>query len=110
MGHRARAWMPASVIALAIAFAAPQAASAAAPVATTGGAAPVTFSTALLPGAIDPDNHPTSYFFQYGTNPLCGAQPPAGSAGSGGAGISVTAGVGALAPNTTYHYRVVAQF
>jgi hypothetical protein len=110
MGHRARAWMPASVIALAIAFAAPPVASAAAPVATTGGAAPVTFSTALLHGVIDPNNHATSYFFQYGTNTLYGAQTPAGSAGSGGAGISVTAGVGALAPNTTYHYRVVAQF
>jgi hypothetical protein len=102
--------MPVSAIALAIAFAMPQVASAAAPAATTGGAAPVTFSTALLHGVVDPNGKATSYFFQYGANTLYGAQTPAASAGAGGARISVTAGVGALAPNTTYHYRLVAQY
>jgi hypothetical protein len=110
MGPKARTWLPVSVIALAIAFAAPQVASAAVPTAVTGGAAPVTFSTALLHGTVNPNGHATSYFFQYGTTILYGAQTPAGSAGSGRSAITVVAGVGALVPNTTYHYRLVAQY
>jgi hypothetical protein len=109
MGQRMR-WMPVGVVALAVALAAPQVASAAAPTATTGGAAPVTFSTALLHGFVNPEGHRTSFFFQYGTTSLYGAQTQAGDAGSGHSSISVTAGIGALAPNTTYHYRLVASY
>jgi hypothetical protein len=109
MGQRMR-WMPAGVVALALALAVPGVASAAAPTVTTGGAAPVTFSTALLHGTVDPNGHATSYFFQYGTTSLYGAQTAAASAGSGNSAITVTAGIGALAPTTTYHYRIVAQY
>ena len=76
MGHKMR-WMPVGFVALAVALAAPGVASAAAPVATTGVAAPVTFSTALLHGSVNPNGHRSSYFFQYGTTSLYGAQTQA---------------------------------
>jgi hypothetical protein len=109
MGHRTR-WIGAAFTAVAVAAAAPQVASAAAPTATTGGAAPVTFSTALLHGAVDPNGHATNYFFQYGPTTLYGGQTAPASAGSGHANISVTAPISALIPDKTYHYRVVAQY
>jgi hypothetical protein len=111
--ERSTRWIPACAIALALAFAAPAMAAktkTTAPTASTGGAAPVTPTTALLHGAVNPNGHPTTYFFQYGGNSLYGATTPPASAGAGKSAISVTAGIGTLAPNTVYHYRIVAQW
>jgi len=61
---------------------------------------------------------PTTYYFQYSTQPtsVCVAEPTAcekipsapASAGSGAADVSVSQPVTGLAPNTSYHYRLVA--
>jgi hypothetical protein len=61
---------------------------------------------------------PTSYYFQYSTQPtsVCAAEPSACtsvpsapvSVGSGTADVPVSQHTTGLAPNTTYHYRLVA--
>jgi hypothetical protein len=104
-----RRWAPGAIV-LALALAVPGAARAAAPVATTGGTSAVTISTAVLHGSVNPEGHPTTYFFQYGTTSLYGAQTPSASAGSGHSAIAVTGPVGGLVPDTVYHYRVVAEY
>jgi hypothetical protein len=107
---RSMMWMPVSVVALAVAFAIPATASAAAPTASTGGAGPTTPTTTVLHGTVNPEGHATTYFFQYGTTSIYGAQTASASAGSGHSGISVTSPVTGLVPNTLYHYRIVAQY
>jgi hypothetical protein len=79
------------------------------PVATTGAAASIGESTVTLNGRVNPNQAETTYFFQYGTTSLYGAQTPAASAGKGNRAVRVAVPVGALAPATTYHYRLVAQ-
>jgi hypothetical protein len=75
---------------------------------TTGNAANVTPSTASLLGKVNPNGAATTYFFQIGTTVLYGAQTAATAAGAGTKAVSVVAPVGALAPATLYHYRLVA--
>jgi hypothetical protein len=79
------------------------------PVAITGGAANVGQSTVTLNGVVNPKEAETTYFFQYGTTSLYGAQTPTVSAGSGDRRVRVAANVAGLAPATTYHYRLVAR-
>jgi hypothetical protein len=79
-----------------------------APVVATRHATSVTQTSATLNGTVNPEGQATSYVFQYGTSSAYGAQTPAASAGSGTKTIAVSAAVGALTPNTTYHYRLVA--
>ena len=79
------------------------------PVATTGGVANVGESTVTLNGRVNPNQAETTYFFQYGTTSLYGAQTPATPAGKGNRAVRVAAAVAGLAPDTTYHYRLVAQ-
>ena len=96
--------------ALVCALWAPAVASAAEkPVATTGGVANVTPTTVVLNATINPKGAATSYFFQYGTTVIYGSLTPSASVGSGNKGVKIAVAVGALAPATTYHYRVVAQ-
>src|SRR5215204_5654596 len=54
------------------------------PVVTTGGAANIGQSTVVLNGTVNPNNAETTYFFQYGTTSLDGAQTAPASAGKGG--------------------------
>jgi hypothetical protein len=78
---------------------------------TTGPAADVGQNTATLTGGVNPNERETTYFFEYGTTRSYGIhvpEPPA-SAGAGNARRAVTAGIGGLAPATTYHYRLVAR-
>jgi hypothetical protein len=63
----------------------------------------------VLNGAVNPRGVETTYFFQYGTTRLFGLATPATSAGAGNSRIRVAVPVGALAPFTRYHYRLVAQ-
>lgn len=83
-------------------------ASAAAPAATTGGASNVTSGGARLAATVDPNGQATSYYFEYGTTRRYGSRTLDAAAGSGANARKVTADVGGLAANTTYHYRVVA--
>jgi hypothetical protein len=71
----------------------------------TGAAASVAQQTVTLTGSVTPNGAATTYFFQYGPTKLYGAQTPTTAVAKKGA---VSAAVAGLAPNTTYHYRVVA--
>jgi hypothetical protein len=76
---------------------------------TTGGAANVTFQSARVGGAVDPNKTATNYYFQYGTTPALGTETPMAPAGAGDKAVNVSVDLGGLAPTTRYHYRVVAQ-
>jgi hypothetical protein len=56
---------------------------------------------------VNPGGQATTYYFQYGPTTAYGSQTPPTSAGGGSASVHVSAAVGPLAPNTTYHYRLV---
>jgi hypothetical protein len=86
-----------------------------APVATTGGAPGVSRTAATLSGSVTPGsvgpNSDTTWYFQYGTDATysSGSVPlPAGDAGMGTSAIAVSTTLAGLAPNTAYHYRLVA--
>lgn len=65
---------------------------------------------ATLAARINPNNSPTKYRFEWGTDTSYGnAIPiPDGDAGTGLGERVVTATIAGLEPETTYHYRVVA--
>jgi WD40-like Beta Propeller Repeat len=71
----------------------------------------VTATSVTLDATINPHEHPTTYYFQYGkssgyetTVPLA----PGAPLGSGASEVEVAQHVQALSPATVYHYRVVA--
>jgi hypothetical protein len=98
------------LIAVALALVAPAAASAASkPAVTTGGVANITPTTATLNGRVDPNGADTNYFFQYGTTSLYGTNTAVTPAGAGANGVAVSVPIAGLAPDTRYHYRIVAQ-
>ena len=68
----------------------------------------ITSGGALLRGWVNPNDRATTYRFEYGTTSSYGTQTASASAGSSDDWRLVTAAVSALAPQTTYHYRVVA--
>ena len=90
-------------------FAATGTAHAASPVATTGVATSVTATTATLNGTVDPNKESTAYWFEFGTTTAYGNQTAAANAGPANAAKSVSADIAGLAPNTTYHFRLVAK-
>ena len=79
-----------------------------APTASTGGATNIGISTATITGTVNPNGSATSYRFDYGTTSGYGLSTAVGDAGSGTAGVAVSATLSGLRANTTYHYRVVA--
>lgn len=84
------------------------ASAAASPSAATAGVSAVTYSSATLHGAVNPEGQATSYYFQYGTSRSYGSQTPLAAAGDGGATVKVSQAVSGLQALTTYHYRIVA--
>ncbi len=71
----------------------------------------VASTSATLDAAIDPNEAPTSYYFQYGRNSDYEAQVPASEQLLGEAKGDVAVSpqrIQGLSPGTTYHYRVVA--
>jgi hypothetical protein len=98
----------AAIAATGLCLIAPAAASAAAPLVTTGGAAQVTITSATLTGTVNPRGLATSYYFQYGTTTAYGSRTPSTAAGKGGAGVAAAAQVSGLGSNTKYHYRLIA--
>jgi len=78
------------------------------PGASTGGANGVTADAVKLHASVNPHSRPTAYYFEYGTSRRYGSRTADSNAGSGSKSINVTAPVGGLKPNTTYHYRIVA--
>jgi hypothetical protein len=97
------------VLAALAAVAAPSiAAPTGAPSATTGKATNVTPSGATVTGSVNPHGHPTSYYFQFGKTTSYGTRTNTGDAGAGTVSTAVSATLGGLQPNTTYHYQLVA--
>jgi hypothetical protein len=81
------------------------------PFANTAAATGVGSSDAILNGSVNPNGEAATYNFEYGTTTSYGSvvPTPAGSAGSGAKATSVSQALSGLTPNTTYHFRVVAQ-
>lgn len=92
----------------ALALAAPMAMAAGEPAAATGNATAITSSSAKLNGTVNAEGHATSYQFEYGTTTSYGSQTAMTAAGSASADVKVSAQLTSLAPNTTYHYRLIA--
>jgi hypothetical protein len=87
---------------------APAATAAAEPVALTGNATAITPTSATLNGTVNPEGQSTSYHFEYGTTTSYGSETASADAGAGAANVKVSVAISPLAPNTTYHYRLVA--
>jgi len=76
-------------------------------------ALPVSATTAKLTGFINPNNSPTTYHFEWGTDaeyPKYGNQAPSFEpfTGSGGLPVQVASAISNLQASTTYHFRIVA--
>ena len=89
----------------------PTSASAAssAPAVTTGSATDVGQSRATLSGTVNPNGQSTTYHFEYGATTAYGTQTSPANVGSGSTPVGVNRAIFGLSPNTTYHYRLVAQ-
>jgi phosphodiesterase/alkaline phosphatase D-like protein len=84
-------------------------ASAVLPTVATTEATNVTTNAAQLNGTVNANGKATTYYFEYGPTTGYGSTTSTQSAGSGSAIITVFAAISGLTPNTTYHYRLVAQ-
>ena len=84
------------------------AAAATAPTVSTSSASSVASNSATLNGSVNPNGSSTSWYFEYGTSTSYGSKTTAQNAGSGTASVTVSAPVGGLLGNHTYHFRLVA--
>lgn len=83
--------------------------SAVAPTATTNSASAVTVTGATLNGTVNANNAATTVTFEYGPTTSYGSSVTAAqSPVSGTSETTVSAAITGLQPNTTYHFRVVA--
>lgn len=80
------------------------------PAVATEEASSVEENSAVLAGTVDPDgSEVSSCRFEFGTTAVYGSNAPCeGSPGAGFKPVAVDAEITGLAPNTTYHYRLVA--
>ena len=80
------------------------------PKATTLSATDVKAPSATLRGTVNGVGFNTSYQFEYGTTTAYGSKAPASpkSVGATSSDTAVSEAIGALKPQTTYHYRVAA--
>src|SRR6202035_3982150 len=76
-------------------------------VASTSSATNVTSSSATLNGTVNPNGLTTSAYFQYGPTTSYGFTTASHNY-SGSTTQNVSANITGLAPNTTYHFRIVA--
>ena len=88
---------------------APASAASSPPAVTTSEATGVSQSGATLSGTVNPDGQATSYYFQYGPTTSYGTQTGPANVGSGTTPVAVHQAIYGLAPNTTYHYQLVAK-
>ncbi|MFL5887344.1 MAG: PKD domain-containing protein [Thermoleophilaceae bacterium] len=79
-----------------------------APLVSASPATDVSAFAATLHGSVNPQGLATTYRFEYGTSTSYGSSTPAATAGSGSTPVAVSYAIPSLAPNTTYHFRVVA--
>jgi hypothetical protein len=59
-------------------------------------------------GKVDPNGSETTWYFEWGRTKSYGNRTPELSVGSGQTAVTVASTLSALAPNTTYHVRMVA--
>jgi streptogramin lyase len=78
------------------------------PTVLTGQATAVDLTGGTLTGSVDPESQPTSYRFQWGTSTSYGSQTSEASAGSDSAEHPASESLTGLAPNTVYHFRLLA--
>ncbi len=105
--YRCGGWS-AAIVAILLAAPAVAPAQSTKPGVHTGGVADRTFQSATLLGTVTPNGAQTTYRFEYGATKRLGAVTPSIVAPSRTGTANVTAPLGALAPFTTYHYRLVA--
>jgi hypothetical protein len=91
-----------------VALMAPATASAAAPGVSVRAESNVTFNSAILNASVDPNKQETTYFVRWGLTKLYGGETAHQSAGAGAAPVAVSIPFSGLAPDTRYHYRVLA--
>lgn len=78
------------------------------PAVVTDHASDVLPTSATLLGKVNAHGCPTTYQFQYGTTTAYGRVTPATEAGSGTHSVLAAAAISGLAPETFYHFRIVA--
>lgn len=79
------------------------------PSATTNGASSVTNSTATLNGQVNPNGYETMAYLEWGATTNYGSSTPIKVIGNGTSSVSISQAISGLAPNATYHYRIVAR-
>lgn len=79
------------------------------PVVSTEAADSVTAVSAKINGKVNPNGTAATYYFEYGDSTKYGKKTTEKSAGSGSSAAAVSETLSMLAPNTTYHYRLVAK-
>ncbi len=81
------------------------------PIVSTGSASAISATAATISGSVDPKGSATSTcHFEYGTTTAYGSQAPCPTdPGEGQGAVGESLPVSGLAPNTTYHYRLVAE-
>ena len=90
------------------AIAAASAAAATKPTAITGPVTATSSTGATVSGTVNPNGTATTWHFEYGKTTSYGTSTTTTNAGSGTADVPVSAPLTGLTPNTTYHYRLVA--
>jgi CSLREA domain-containing protein len=78
------------------------------PLAATGAASNVAFSTATLNGTVDPSFRETTAHFEYGRTTAYELSTPAQIVGSGNGQLAFSAAPTGLRQGITYHFRLVA--
>jgi len=78
------------------------------PVVSDVGAIQIQDTSMRLVATIDPRHSPTGYVFEYGTTPALGSSTAPLDIGGGNKPITVSRVIGALSPDTTYYFRLVA--
>lgn len=94
--------------ALLIAMAMAKAQSGSLPSVITGVVTGISTNSATLNGFVNPNNLPTTFFFEYGTATNYGSATLPQSSGSSDFSIGVASTVNDLIPGVLYHYRLVA--
>lgn len=79
------------------------------PVAVSGAASAVTATSVAVAGSVDANGLASSSWFEYGTTTAYGRSTGAVPAGDSAGPVRVSATLGGLVGNTTYHYRAVAR-
>lgn len=78
------------------------------PTAITGPVTATGSTTATVTGTANPNGQATTWYFEYGKTTGYGTKSATTNAGAGSTDVAATASLTSLAPNTTYHYRLVA--